>query len=92
MEQHLDMAVFRAIETRRPVLRAANTGLTAAIDPTGAITARLERDVEGTLDVVVPLASTPGSPRATVRSFGLLCGVLLVIVLGAALRRTARAT
>ena len=86
MDQHLDMAVFRAIETRRPVVRATNTGLTAAIDPTGAITARLERDTEGTLDVVVPLSS--GLPlRRTVRLFGLSCGVALALLLAAALVR-----
>ncbi|MGH9661614.1 MAG: nitrilase-related carbon-nitrogen hydrolase, partial [Bryobacteraceae bacterium] len=89
MDQHLDMAVLRAIETRRPLLRAANTGLTAAIDPTGAITARLERDVEGTLDVVVPLASGISAPHRTVRFFGPACGVVLAGVLAAALWRRA---
>ncbi len=34
--QHFDYARFRAIELRRPMLRCANTGVTAAIDPTGA--------------------------------------------------------
>ena len=31
-EQHLANAVFRAIETRRPLIRAANTGITCIID------------------------------------------------------------
>ncbi len=35
--QHLEIAQFRALETGRYVLRAANTGLTAIITPTGAI-------------------------------------------------------
>ncbi len=33
--QHEDMAVFRAIETRRWLVRAANTGVSSVIDPFG---------------------------------------------------------
>ena len=83
----MDMAVFRAIETRRPVLRATNTGLTAAIDPTGSVTARLQRDTEGALDVVVSLPSPSLPLRPTVRIFGLSCGVALALLLAAALVR-----
>lgn len=38
--QHLAFYVFRAVETDRYVLRAANTGISAIIDPRGNITAR----------------------------------------------------
>lgn len=38
--QHLCMCVFRAVENRRPFVRAANTGFSAFIDPFGRITAR----------------------------------------------------
>lgn len=38
--QHLSMTVFRAVETRMYVARAANTGVTAFIDPVGRIVAR----------------------------------------------------
>ena len=36
-EQHLANAVFRAVENRRPLVRCANTGVTAAIDIRGAV-------------------------------------------------------
>jgi apolipoprotein N-acyltransferase len=36
-EQHLANAVFRAIENRRPLLRATNTGVTCAIDTGGRV-------------------------------------------------------
>jgi apolipoprotein N-acyltransferase len=35
--QHLAMAVFRAVENRRPLIRAANTGFSAFIGPQGKI-------------------------------------------------------
>jgi apolipoprotein N-acyltransferase len=35
--QHLAMGVFRAVETRKTLVRAANTGISAFIDPLGRI-------------------------------------------------------
>ena len=35
--QHLAMAAFRAIENRRFLVRAANTGITAVVDPRGRV-------------------------------------------------------
>jgi apolipoprotein N-acyltransferase len=38
--QHLDMAVFRAVENGKYLVRAANTGVTAVIDPRGRVLER----------------------------------------------------
>ena len=40
--QHLSNAVFRAVELRRPMIRACNTGVTCVINERGRITAKLE--------------------------------------------------
>jgi len=45
--QHFSMAVFRAVEFRRPVLRSANTGISGHIDAAGRIVSRIEPFQEG---------------------------------------------
>ena len=54
--QHLSMVALRAVETRRHVLRAANTGITAIIDPTGKIVASTEIFERTRLDRKIKLA------------------------------------
>ncbi len=51
--QHLQMARMRAMETGRPMLRATNTGMTAAIDANGKVTDLLPEFEEGALTVDV---------------------------------------
>jgi apolipoprotein N-acyltransferase len=48
-EQHAAMAILRAIESRRYLVRAANTGVTCVIDAWGRTRARLDNHVEGIL-------------------------------------------
>jgi len=59
--QHLANAIFRCIETRRPMLRAANTGVTCFINQFGRVTQELRDEIgstftEGVLsgDIKVP--------------------------------------
>lgn len=53
--QHHLLAQWRAIETRRPLLRATNTGLTAVVDPLGRTSATLPIFTAGYLLAEVPL-------------------------------------
>ncbi len=57
--QHLDQARFRAIEQGVPLLRAANTGVSAVIDPAGRVVASLPLNEAGFLDHSVPAAMGP---------------------------------
>ncbi|MBW2128443.1 MAG: apolipoprotein N-acyltransferase [Deltaproteobacteria bacterium] len=53
--QHLAMAVFRAVETRRPLIRAANTGFSAFIAPSGKILKKSGLFKTETLAAEIPL-------------------------------------
>ena len=53
LRQHLQISRMRSLETARPMLRATNTGMTAAITPDGAVRAVLQPHVKGVLDIEV---------------------------------------
>jgi len=57
--QHLQQARLRAIEQGLPLVRAANTGISAVIDPLGRIVAQLGLGREGVLDSSLPAAIPP---------------------------------
>lgn len=53
--QHFSMAVFRAVENKRSLVRAANTGISGFIDPTGRTVAATSLFKEAVLVRSVPL-------------------------------------
>ena len=53
LPQHLQIARMRTLETGRPMLRATNTGVTAAIDAEGTVLGQLPTTTAGALSVTV---------------------------------------
>lgn len=53
---HLTHAKLRAIENGRSVLRAANTGISAAILPTGEVVQKIDADEIGQITVSLPIS------------------------------------
>lgn len=57
--QHLDQARQRAVEQGLPVVRSANTGISAMIDPYGRVTAAQAYGTIGALDARLPAPLQP---------------------------------
>jgi len=55
---HLVLASFRSIETRRPLIRSTNTGISALIDPAGRLVQRTGQWTRETMVANVPLIET----------------------------------
>lgn len=79
--QHLAQARFRAVEFGLPVVRAANTGVSAVIDARGGVAASLALNTAGWLDAALP----PPLPATAFARWGeaplalLLCAALLAL-------------
>src|SRR5262245_41367063 len=98
--QHLANAIFRCVETRRPMIRAANTGVTCFINQSGRITQML-RDDTGSTFIAGVLAGEIKVPTEQELTFYVRHGELfakacaaitvLAIVVAMALQRFRRA-
>ncbi len=80
--QHFSMSVFRAVENRRAVARAANTGISGFIDPSGRI-----REASGLFKTVILNGSMPCLTNKSFYTthgniFSLTClGIFMVLLL-----------
>jgi apolipoprotein N-acyltransferase len=86
--QHFSMAVFRAVENRRALARAANTGISGFVDPTGKIMAASPIFEEAALTAKIPLIRVSTLYTRFGDWFSLICVVLLLVtVVGRTLER-----
>jgi apolipoprotein N-acyltransferase len=79
--QHFDYSRYRAIENRRSLARATNTGVTAVISPTGEILAEAPPFSESAILASVPL----GGPSTLYTRWGDLPGFACLAAFGALL-------
>nr|WP_245398549.1 apolipoprotein N-acyltransferase [Oceaniglobus trochenteri] len=78
-QQHLAQARMRAIEQGLPLVRVANTGISAVIDAHGVMGPSLALGVAGHLDVALPRAL---APTLYSRTGDLPLALLLIVLLG----------
>jgi apolipoprotein N-acyltransferase len=85
--QHFSMAVFRAVENRRPLVRAANTGISGFVDAAGRVTDASALFVDAVLTRPVSLVKVPALYTRIGDAFamaGLAAAALLVLMAGRA--------
>ncbi|MGR3310581.1 MAG: apolipoprotein N-acyltransferase [Candidatus Brocadiales bacterium] len=97
LDLHLAIMVFRAVENRVGMVRAANTGISSFVSPDGKIYAELSRDnkrreIEGTLISRVMLYEKEGNTWYTSYGdvFAIFCTAISIIISGFCLWNTLR--
>lgn len=87
-EQHLQFSQMRSLETSRWMLRATNTGLTAAVNERGEIVKSLPQFTRGVLDVeAIPRQGV--TPYVRWKDWPVLIGLLIAFAASVALRKSA---
>ncbi len=82
---HLAVAAFRSIETRLPQLRVTSNGLSAIIDPTGALIASTAMGDRAVLAGDIPLRDAPGTLMVYWGDWVGAAGLALLVLLAARL-------
>jgi apolipoprotein N-acyltransferase len=85
--QHLDMVRMRAIENHRWVLRATNTGVTAAINPYGKVTTAAPRHIRTAIQVAFGYEHDITFYAAHGDIFAYACALITALAFGFSLRR-----
>lgn len=86
--QHFHQTRVRAVEEGLPIIRAANNGVSAVIDPQGRVVAMLGLNVRGVLDSDIPKAvATPVYAQFKDSIFGLLAVALFMVALMLRIRK-----
>ncbi|MBW1847200.1 MAG: apolipoprotein N-acyltransferase [Deltaproteobacteria bacterium] len=87
--QHFSMAVFRAVENKRTLIRSANTGISGFIHPTGRIMAKTGIFQDATLTKTVPVLKEISFYTRYGDIFALLCSIVCAITLLSQIKKSA---
>lgn len=80
--QHLRQAQLRAVETRLPLVRAANNGISVVTDAAGRVVASLPLGDMGVFDVDLPVAGVSFWDNAKRQiSFGLIVAIMVLLAM-----------
>jgi apolipoprotein N-acyltransferase len=86
--QHLQQARVRTIEQGLPLVRAANTGISAVIDPLGRVIKSLPLGVEGIMDASLPRrVDAPLYARTGNGGVALVIGAALIMIVRRRVKR-----
>jgi apolipoprotein N-acyltransferase len=86
--EHLGLAVFRAVEHRKPLLRSVNAGISAYVDPVGRVVEKTETTdsdtdgYQGAEGFAVDVPMMPDEHRTVFGTTGSLFGLLCIAGLG----------
>ena len=78
--QHFSMAVFRAVENRRSLIRSANTGISGFIDPVGRIIASTPLFEEAVITRSLPVLKTESFYTRYGDVFALICMAISMLL------------
>jgi apolipoprotein N-acyltransferase len=80
--QHFQQARVRAIEEGLPLVRAANTGISAVVDPLGRIIEKLPLGAEGVIDAPLPQRiAAPPYTRVGDMPAAMMIAIALLLIL-----------
>ena len=82
--QHLAMARMRSVEFRRPMVRAANSGISAIIDQRGEVVARIGIALRGAVAGRIHPGRGETIYAKTGEIFGISCTIMTLFILAAA--------
>ncbi|NKB49214.1 MAG: apolipoprotein N-acyltransferase [Alphaproteobacteria bacterium] len=88
-QQHFAISATRAVEEGLPLVRAANTGISAIVDPYGRPVAMLGLGAEGVIDSGLPRALAAPTPYARWGN-AIPAGLLVIVGLSVILLQTGR--
>ncbi len=85
--QHFDLAVMRAIETRRSLVHAANTGISGLVEPTGRVVARTAMVERAAIVADLPVLELRSVYVRGGHSLGFFCSLMVLLLLAPPTRR-----